>query len=72
MLSTLGTKGKAVSSVSTRSRTKKCPRSMFLVRAWCSGIYARSMPDMLSMDKRLVEKKRGRAMRRARAGRRPF
>eukprot|EP00965_Chrysotila_dentata_P005550 183285-Pleurochrysis_carterae.AAC.1 len=51
MLSALSTKGTVISRDSTRSRTKKCRRSMCLVRAWCSGSYAKSMADILSMDR---------------------
>eukprot|EP00965_Chrysotila_dentata_P170714 5635540-Pleurochrysis_carterae.AAC.1 len=40
-----------MSCSSTRSRTKKCRRSMCLERWWCSGLYAKSIADLLSMDK---------------------
>eukprot|EP00965_Chrysotila_dentata_P130738 4322590-Pleurochrysis_carterae.AAC.1 len=51
MLSAVCTKGTVISGDSTRSRTKKCQQSICLVRAWCSGFYAKSMADTLSMDK---------------------
>eukprot|EP00965_Chrysotila_dentata_P153106 5059568-Pleurochrysis_carterae.AAC.1 len=50
MLSALCTKGTVISRDSTRSRTKKCQRLMCLVRAWCSGLYAKSIADVLSME----------------------
>eukprot|EP00965_Chrysotila_dentata_P122277 4042223-Pleurochrysis_carterae.AAC.1 len=49
MSAALLTKGTVNSSASTRSRTKKCLRSMCFVRAWCSGLYARSIADILSI-----------------------
>eukprot|EP00965_Chrysotila_dentata_P182167 6015377-Pleurochrysis_carterae.AAC.1 len=49
ILAALCTKGTVISMDSTRSRTKKCRRSMCFVREWCSGLYARSMAAMLSM-----------------------
>eukprot|EP00965_Chrysotila_dentata_P019162 638425-Pleurochrysis_carterae.AAC.1 len=51
MFSALCTKGTVISRDSTRSRTRKCRRSMCFVRAWCFGLYAKSIADMLSMDK---------------------
>eukprot|EP00965_Chrysotila_dentata_P122109 4037215-Pleurochrysis_carterae.AAC.1 len=47
-LSALLTKGTVNSRDSTFSRTKKCLRSMCFDRAWCSGLYARSIADLLS------------------------
>eukprot|EP00965_Chrysotila_dentata_P104991 3467870-Pleurochrysis_carterae.AAC.1 len=47
-LSALFTKGTVISRDSTFSRTKKCLRSMCFDRAWCSGLYARSIADLLS------------------------
>eukprot|EP00965_Chrysotila_dentata_P236088 6201132-Pleurochrysis_carterae.AAC.1 len=51
MFFALCTNGTVISRDSTRSRTKKCRRSICLVRAWCSGLYARSKADMLSMER---------------------
>eukprot|EP00965_Chrysotila_dentata_P101861 3362512-Pleurochrysis_carterae.AAC.1 len=45
----LDTNGIVMSCSSTRSRTKKCRRSMCFDRYWCSGLYARSLADLLSV-----------------------
>eukprot|EP00965_Chrysotila_dentata_P145393 4802014-Pleurochrysis_carterae.AAC.1 len=47
-LSALRTKGTVMSKNSTFSRTKKWRLSICLERWWCSGLYARSMADLLS------------------------
>eukprot|EP00965_Chrysotila_dentata_P162455 5365235-Pleurochrysis_carterae.AAC.1 len=44
------TKGMVMTCVSTRSRTKKWRRSMCFERWWCSGLYARSIADLLSIE----------------------
>eukprot|EP00965_Chrysotila_dentata_P009856 321535-Pleurochrysis_carterae.AAC.1 len=49
-LSALRTKGTVISRDSTFLRTKKCRRSMCLDRAWCCGLYAKSIADLLSKD----------------------
>eukprot|EP00965_Chrysotila_dentata_P157374 5199287-Pleurochrysis_carterae.AAC.1 len=49
-LSVLRTNGTVISRVLTFSRMKKWRRSMCLDRAWCWGLYARSMADLLSND----------------------
>eukprot|EP00965_Chrysotila_dentata_P128158 4237003-Pleurochrysis_carterae.AAC.2 len=47
-LSALFTKGAVISRDSTFPQTKKCLRSICFDRAWCSGLYARSIVDLLS------------------------